>query len=131
MHTEDVHSRDRCLLMLIFFRFPRRILRGIFFQNKVDYATWFGWRYDFIHGIQMLPVTPALRMIRTPEFCRQESGAVRKIFYSKRSLCFRGVCYVAFVVKTLGEFVTWSDMEAYGNFLLKFRSGTMSCRICL
>lgn len=45
---------------------------GIFFQNKVDYATWFGWRYDFIHGIQMLPVTPALLMIRTPEFCRQE-----------------------------------------------------------
>ena len=47
-------------------------LSGIFFQNKVDYATWFGWRYDFIHGIQMLPVTPALLMIRTPEFCRQE-----------------------------------------------------------
>eukprot|EP00438_Fugacium_kawagutii_P000893 Skav223553 [mRNA] locus=scaffold1657:525650:538631:- [translate_table: standard] len=45
---------------------------GIFFQNKVDYATWFGWRYDFIHGIQMLPVTPALLMIRTPKFCRQE-----------------------------------------------------------
>ena len=48
---------------------------GIFFQNKVDYATWFGWRYDFIHGIQMLPVSPALLMIRTPEFCRQELGA--------------------------------------------------------
>eukprot|EP00913_Durusdinium_trenchii_P022724 g21340.t1 len=45
---------------------------GIFFQNKVDYATWFGWRYEFIHGIQMLPVTPALLMIRTPDFCRQE-----------------------------------------------------------
>ena len=45
---------------------------GIFFQNKVDYATWFGWRYEFIHGIQMLPVTPALLMIRKPEFCRQE-----------------------------------------------------------
>ncbi|CAJ1381997.1 unnamed protein product [Effrenium voratum] len=45
---------------------------GIFFQNKVDYATWFGWRYEFIHGIQMLPVTPALLLTRTQEFCRQE-----------------------------------------------------------
>ena len=58
-------------------------LSGIFFQNKVDYATWFGWRYDFIHGIQMLPVTPALLMIRTPEFCRQEPNSwnIHKIFH--------------------------------------------------
>ncbi|CAE7358532.1 unnamed protein product [Symbiodinium natans] len=45
---------------------------GIFFQNKVDYATWFGWRYEYIHGIQMLPLTPALLLSRTPEFCAQE-----------------------------------------------------------
>eukprot|EP00438_Fugacium_kawagutii_P008138 Skav234379 [mRNA] locus=scaffold2071:225188:236822:- [translate_table: standard] len=55
-------------------RLQLNFIGGIFFQNKVDYATWFGWRYDFIHGIQMLPVTPALLMIRTPKFCRQEPG---------------------------------------------------------
>jgi len=56
--------------------FATNHVTGIFFQNKVDYATWFGWRYDFIHGIQMLPVTPALLMIRTPEFCRQEWDSI-------------------------------------------------------
>ncbi|CAE7196444.1 unnamed protein product [Symbiodinium necroappetens] len=45
---------------------------GIFFQNKVDYATWFGWRYEYIHGIQMLPLSPALLLSRTTEFCTQE-----------------------------------------------------------
>ena len=53
---------------------------GIFFQNKVDYATWFGWRYDFIHGIQMLPVTPAVLMIRTPKFCQQERHLLGPVF---------------------------------------------------
>ena len=53
-------------------RFPSSEAAGIFFQNKVDYATWFGWRKDFIHGIQMLPVTPALLLVRTPHFCRQD-----------------------------------------------------------
>lgn len=64
--------------------FAQNHVTGIFFQNKVDYATWFGWRYDFIHGIQMLPVTPALLMIRTPEFCRQEPNSwnIHKIFHN-------------------------------------------------
>ena len=52
--------------------FVKNHVTGIFFQNKVDYATWFGWRFEFIHGIQMLPVTPALLLSRTTEFCTQE-----------------------------------------------------------
>ena len=46
----------------------------------MDYATWFGWRYDFIHGIQMLPVTPAVLMIRTPKFCQQERHLLGPVF---------------------------------------------------
>jgi len=35
-------------------------------------ATFFGGEEWFIHGIQMLPLTPALRLVRSAEFCRQE-----------------------------------------------------------
>jgi len=45
---------------------------GIFFQNKVDYTTWFGAKREYIHGIQMLPLSPALRLTRGVGFCRQE-----------------------------------------------------------
>ncbi|GEQ67848.1 hypothetical protein JCM33374_g1514 [Metschnikowia sp. JCM 33374] len=33
---------------------------GIFFENKVDYGTFFGSNPEFIHGIQMIPMTAAL-----------------------------------------------------------------------
>lgn len=45
---------------------------GIFFDNKVDYATWFSPEKYCIHGIQMLPVSPANEMTRTKKFVAQE-----------------------------------------------------------
>jgi len=45
---------------------------GIFFQNKADYATWFGANTEYIHGIQMLPLSPAMQLTRTTTFCREE-----------------------------------------------------------
>lgn len=45
---------------------------GIFFQNKAHYGTFFGADEWFIHGVQMLPLTPALLLSRTPEYCTQE-----------------------------------------------------------
>lgn len=44
---------------------------GIFFQNKAHYGTFFGADEWFIHGVQMLPLSPALLLARTPEYCRQ------------------------------------------------------------
>merc|ERR1711971_396713 len=52
--------------------FAKNNVTGIFFQNKVDYATWFGWNEAFIHGIQMLPLTPPLQKTRDAIFCSQE-----------------------------------------------------------
>eukprot|EP00931_Biecheleriopsis_adriatica_P059290 TRINITY_DN35452_c0_g1_i1.p1 TRINITY_DN35452_c0_g1~~TRINITY_DN35452_c0_g1_i1.p1 ORF type:complete len:945 (+),score=122.89 TRINITY_DN35452_c0_g1_i1:104-2938(+) len=52
--------------------FVKNHVTGIFFQNKADYNTWFGWREEFIHGIQMLPLSPVLQLSRKPSFCRQE-----------------------------------------------------------
>lgn len=51
--------------------FTKNHVTGVFFQNKVDYATWFGWNEAYIHGIQMLPVTPALSLTRTADYTRE------------------------------------------------------------
>ena len=58
---------------------PRQILpnkvSGIFYENKVDYTTFFGTPLDhpeYVHGIHMLPVTPASGLIRDPSFVKEE-----------------------------------------------------------
>jgi endo-1,3(4)-beta-glucanase len=56
--------------------FVRNHVTGIFFQNKVHYTTWFGANKEYIHGIQMLPLSPALSLTRTPVFCQQEWDGV-------------------------------------------------------
>lgn len=50
---------------------PNKIV-GIFFENKIDYTTWFGAQREFIHGIQMIPVSPVNEFLRTEAFVREE-----------------------------------------------------------
>lgn len=45
---------------------------GIFFENKSDYATWFGSNREYIHGIQMLPVTAMTEHVRYSDFVAEE-----------------------------------------------------------
>ncbi|KAF9080877.1 hypothetical protein BGX23_001556, partial [Mortierella sp. AD031] len=45
---------------------------GILFENKVDHTTYFSPRIECIQGIQMIPATPALPLIRRREFVKQE-----------------------------------------------------------
>lgn len=45
---------------------------GIFFDNKVHYGTWFSPERHCIHGIQMIPISPATRLVRTPKFVQEE-----------------------------------------------------------
>jgi endo-1,3(4)-beta-glucanase len=52
--------------------FSMNHVTGVFFQNKVDYTTWFSSKVAHIHGIQMLPLSPALQLSRSREFCEQE-----------------------------------------------------------
>ena len=52
--------------------FIKNKVTGIFFDNKVDYATWFGPKREFIHGIQMIPVSPINEIFRKEEFVHQE-----------------------------------------------------------
>jgi len=52
--------------------FVKNHVTGIFFQGRVDHKTWFGRNTEYIHGIQMLPLSPALAMARKADFCQEE-----------------------------------------------------------
>ncbi|EGW30633.1 endo-1,3-beta glucanase [Spathaspora passalidarum NRRL Y-27907] len=60
---------------------------GILFENKIDFATYFGRGTigdEWIHGIHMLPITPISSFIRSPKFVKEEweqklSGIVEQI----------------------------------------------------
>lgn len=45
---------------------------GIFFQNKIDYATYFGLNTEYIHMIHFIPGTFITRYIRDNEFVSEE-----------------------------------------------------------
>ncbi|KAI5961771.1 ACF3 [Candida margitis] len=58
---------------------PQEILpnkvSGIFFENKVDYTTYFGTpdqNPEYVHGIHMLPITAASSSIRIPSYVQEE-----------------------------------------------------------
>ncbi|TMW55052.1 hypothetical protein Poli38472_013814 [Pythium oligandrum] len=52
--------------------FVKNHVTGIFFDNKVDYATWFSAEKHCIHGIQMIPVSPINEIVRSPKFVKEE-----------------------------------------------------------
>ncbi|KAJ0409002.1 hypothetical protein ATCC90586_005186 [Pythium insidiosum] len=52
--------------------FLKNKVTGICFDNKCDYATWFNPARECIHGIQMLPVSPMLDVVRSRTFVREE-----------------------------------------------------------
>ncbi|KAI7871164.1 endo-1,3(4)-beta-glucanase [Spinellus fusiger] len=49
---------------------------GIYFEQKIDYTTYFGRYLEYIHGIQQLPMTAALADVRTKEFVTEEWNQV-------------------------------------------------------
>ena len=52
---------------------------GIFFENKCDYATWFGGNIEFKHGIQMLPASPATELVRYSSFISEEWELLKNV----------------------------------------------------
>lgn len=67
---------------------------GILFENKIDFATFFGRGTvgdEFIHGIHMLPITPISSYIRGAEFVRQEWNAKLKSIVDRVPDGWRGI----------------------------------------
>lgn len=59
-------------------RFIKNKVAGISFENKIDFATYFGRGTiadEWIHGIHMLPITPVSSYIRGPTFVKEEWDA--------------------------------------------------------
>lgn len=53
-------------------QFRGNLVSGIKFENKIDHTTYFGTNPEYIHGIQMIPITPISSFIRTPNFVKEE-----------------------------------------------------------
>ncbi|GEQ67912.1 hypothetical protein JCM33374_g1578 [Metschnikowia sp. JCM 33374] len=56
-------------------QFKGNKVSGILFENKIDYATFFGRGTvgnEYIHGIHMIPLTPISSFIRGPNYVREE-----------------------------------------------------------
>jgi endo-1,3(4)-beta-glucanase len=43
---------------------------GILFENKIDHATYFGGNIEYVHGIHMIPLSPATAVFRRPKFSK-------------------------------------------------------------
>ncbi|KAF9428133.1 hypothetical protein BGZ94_003291 [Podila epigama] len=56
--------------------FIRNHVTGILFENKVDHISYFSPRIECIQGIQMIPATPALPLVRRKDFVQQEWDAL-------------------------------------------------------
>jgi endo-1,3(4)-beta-glucanase len=57
---------------------------GVLWENKVDYATFFGANVEYIHGIQMLPYTPISEDFLRPSWLK-ESYTVFSAAYTRSS----------------------------------------------
>ncbi|KAF2025756.1 endo-1,3(4)-beta-glucanase 1 precursor [Setomelanomma holmii] len=53
-------------------RFIQNKVTGILFENKVDYATYFGNAIELVHGIHMVPVSPPSYYLRQRQFVKEE-----------------------------------------------------------
>lgn len=54
------------------FRIVSNKVSGICFENKMDYATYFGTQPEYIHGIHMIPITSVSSYIWGPKFVEEE-----------------------------------------------------------
>ncbi|EJD48960.1 glycoside hydrolase [Auricularia subglabra TFB-10046 SS5] len=105
-------------------QFSRNRVAGILFENKVDHTTYFGSNIEFIHGIHMLPATPASAYTRDVDWCREEW----ETWFSKRRVevvqgGWRGVLYASMIAWDPATAARWFFAD---NFDWSHLNGGMS-----
>lgn len=77
---------------------PKRLIKnkvsGIYFENKIDYSTYFGRGTigdEWIHGIHMLPITPVSSYFRSGTFVKEEWDQKLASIVDKIPDAWRGV----------------------------------------
>ncbi|KAK6202613.1 endo-1,3-beta-glucanase [Scheffersomyces amazonensis] len=80
---------------------PQQILpnkiSGIFFENKIDYTTYFGapnTHPEYVHGIHMLPITPASSLVRIPSYVSEEWADQISTFIDNVDSGWTGILYL-------------------------------------
>lgn len=53
-------------------QFIKNRVAGIFFENKIDHATYFGSNIEYIQMIHAIPINPISTFIRSPQFVKEE-----------------------------------------------------------
>lgn len=91
-------------------------IAGISFQNYLDYTTYFGNDISYIHGIQMLPLTPLSGQMRSVQFVTEEWNEMLASYMSSTSGGWTGILTLneaLFDPKTSYEFFSGSDASNY------------------
>lgn len=78
-------------------KFRGNKVSGILFENKIDFATFFGRGTvgdEFIHGIHMIPITPVSSYIRGPKYVKEEWDAKLSNIVDQIPDGWRGLLYL-------------------------------------
>lgn len=89
---------------------------GISFQNYLDYTTYFGNDISYIHGIQMIPITPVSGQMRSVDFVTQEWDEMLSSYMPSTAGGWRGLLRLNQALidpKTSYEFFSASDASDY------------------
>ncbi|KAF2830334.1 endo-1,3(4)-beta-glucanase 1 precursor [Ophiobolus disseminans] len=152
----DVNMEKRCNLMLAIqartfnnyfylqsnnINHPQQFIKnkvtGILFENKVDHATYFGDAPSLVHGIHMVPLTPASQYLRAKTFVREEwdakfsdgranqdDGGWRGVLYANLALIDPRASYTFFRDGVDGHWEDrWIDGGASRCWYLVFAAG--------
>lgn len=64
---------------------------GVLYENKIWYNTFFGSSTEYIHGIHMMPITPASTIVRGTSFVREEWNKIITYIVSSVNSGWTGV----------------------------------------
>jgi len=81
---------------------PREIVgnkvTGIYFENGVEYKTWFGENEEYIHGIQVLPILPNTEDFRSVRFISEEWDLVGPLAASLDGSAWQSLLYMSYAM---------------------------------
>lgn len=102
-------------------RFIKNKVAGISFENKIDFATYFGRGQiadEWIHGIHMLPITPISSYIRNEGFVQEEwdqklAGIVNQITDG-----WKGILMLNFALVNPRQSWKWFSRKDWDNSMI-------------
>ena len=113
-------------------QFVPNFVTGILFMNKADYTTYFGTNVEYIHGIQMIPLTPISSFIRSQSYVAAEWAAKLQSIIGNVNSGWKGILMANLAISnptsawnffTNGFSSNWLDDGASLTWYLAFVAG--------